>query len=116
MAGSRGPPSVRRRRPAVPSRRRSSAIGELVDDLDQRAGVLDRSLRENPVTEIEDVSRAAAGAAEDVLYPLADVGGPGQEHHRVEITLDRDVVAHGRPARVEIDAPVQRSEEHTSEL
>src|SRR5215475_4408201 len=98
MAGSREAPSARRRRRAARSRRRSSPIGKLVNHLDQRPGVLDWRLRKDAVAQVEDVTRAAAGALEDVLYPLADIGGLGQEHDRVEIALHGDVVPDGGPA------------------
>jgi len=49
---------------------------------------------------------AAAGAAEDVLHARADVGGFARAPP-VRLPCTGDVVADGRPARVEIDAPVE---------
>ena len=59
------------------------------------------------MAQIEDVAGPAGRAIEDGLHAAADVRGLRQEHHRVEVPLHRDVVAHGRPRGVEIDAPVQ---------
>ena len=53
------------------------------------------------------MARAAGGAVEDVLHALADVRGLREQDGRIEVALHGDVVAHGRPARVQIDAPVE---------
>src|SRR6266446_4379360 len=81
--------------------------GHLVDHVDERLHVIDGRVGQDAVAEVEDVARAAAGAAQDVGNPLADVRGLRHQHDGIEVALHRDVVTDGGPRGVELDPPVQ---------
>src|SRR5690606_23799893 len=113
-----GPADGRRaRRPRTPERRRcvpaprAPAAGpraswvKFVHDLDDGADVLRRGVRQNAVTEIEDVAGAGAGALEQFDDLLAQLGERREQGRRVEVALDGGAVADFGPGLVDIDAP-----------
>ena len=56
---------------------KSIGVGQYQHDVDQRAGVVDRRLRQHAVAEIEDVSRAAGRLREDIFSAAAELGHGG---------------------------------------
>src|SRR5450759_5661131 len=80
----------------------------LVHRLDEDLQMLQWRRRQDPVPEIEDVARPAAGTAENVAGALAHKLRRPEEHRRIEVALDAAVVADPIPARVERHPPVQR--------
>src|SRR5450759_370728 len=80
----------------------------LVHRLDEDLQILQWRRRQDPVPEVEDVARPAAGTAENVAGALAHQLRRPEEHRRIEVALDPAVVAHPLPARVEGHPPVER--------
>src|ERR687887_2481912 len=110
LCGYRSTASGERVRPppfgAAPSRpdgiRRS-----LVDELDQPAQVRRIGVRQDPVTEVEDMAAAAARATKHVeRRSLGPLPRP-EEQCGVEVALHPAVEADRRPSSVEPDAPVE---------
>ena len=63
-------------------------------------------LRQDAVTEVEDVARARPRAAQDVVrLPLRALPRP-EQHRGLEVPLHRPLLPDGRPGVVEPDAPV----------
>src|SRR5919198_1797121 len=79
----------------------------LVDELHQAAKVVRMRVRQYAVAQVEDVARAASGAAKDVLRGRLHALPWAEEDRRVEVALDAPVLADLRPAAVERDAPVE---------
>src|SRR4029079_7275285 len=66
--------------------------------LDQRDHVLDRRLRQDPVTKIKDVSRPATGLIQNPLRLFAQRILFRKQRDRIEIPHHRDVVTDSSPA------------------
>src|SRR5437879_4184201 len=79
-----------------------------MNGLDEQLKVGDARVGKHAVTEIEDVTGAAAGAPQHVPRALADQIGRSQEHRGVEVALDCAGVADSPPALVQRHPPVQR--------
>ena len=82
--------------------------------IDDGAHRIDRCLREDPVTEIEDVSDAPAGTVE---HPLGMGDGDlarRKEHCRVEVALDGAVMTDARPSFGQRSAPIEPENRATS--
>ena len=77
-----------------------------VDVLREHLHVLDRRGRQDAVPEIEDVTRPAADAREDVVGLLEHPRRRAEQQRRIEIALDAAVGADARPRLVDRDAPV----------
>ena len=78
-----------------------------MNGINQGDNVIDRSLGQNSVAEIEDMTGASAGAVEDRARALANFGDSGEQRNRVEIALNRNVLTEPLPRFREIDAPVE---------
>ena len=72
----------------------------------ERLHVLDRRRRQDAVSEIEDVARAAGGAAQHVARAGEQAIARAEQQRRIEIALDAAVVADALPRLVERDPPV----------
>src|SRR5208282_4427029 len=83
------------------------SAAQFVDRIDQRYHVIDRSLGQNAVAEIEDVARAPAGLVQNRLRARANLAHVGEQHDRVEISLYRDAVTETRPRLAQVHAPVK---------
>src|SRR5437588_1741063 len=79
---------------------------EFVHGLDESDDVVDRSLRQYAVAEVEDVAGAVRGLVENDSGASAYDVGRGEERDGVEVAHD-DHVAETRPSLVEADAPVE---------
>src|SRR2546423_13615155 len=79
---------------------------EFVHGLDERDDVLDRSLRQYAVAEVEDVAGAVRCPVENDSGASADDVGRGEERYGVEVAHD-GYVAEPRPCLVEAHAPVE---------
>src|SRR5712691_13028132 len=78
--------------------------------LEQRLEILERAVRKHAVTEVEDVAWASGCTQEHLARPLNHTLGRAEQHRRVEVALDAAIVADALPARVEVDAPVERDD------
>src|SRR5437763_11226660 len=79
---------------------------EFVHGLDERDDVLDRSLRQYAVAEVEDVAGAVRRPVENDFGAAAYDVGRGEECDRVEVAHDGHV-AEPRPCVVEPHAPAE---------
>src|ERR1700756_3368383 len=79
-----------------------------VDDLDEQLEVLERRLRVNAVTEVEDVAGPAARPAQDLARAGADQLWRPEQHSWIEVALDPALVTDALPALVEGNRPVER--------
>src|SRR5262245_34535508 len=79
----------------------------LVDELDQVLDVVDRCLRDDAVTEVEDVTRLSVHLVEDRPRLSFDRRAIRTEHDRIEIALNR-LAAKRAPRRGERRTPIER--------
>src|SRR6202171_1581782 len=93
-------------RTAVDSRDTSDL--PLVHCLDEKLQVLERRRGQDPMPEVEDVTRPSAGTAEDVTRARAHEVGRPQQHRWIEVALDAAVMAAPLPAGVQRHSPVER--------
>src|SRR5205823_13757797 len=89
----------------------ASSAAQFVDIVDQGKHMIDRSLGQYAVAQIEDMSGATACLFENSVYALADVRQVGEEHGRVEIPLHahapaRALVEPG-PSLVQLDLGIE---------
>src|SRR5205809_7356234 len=89
----------------------ASSAAQFVYIVDQGKHVIDRSLGQNPVTEVEDMSGAAACLLQNSVHALADIRQPGKEHGRVQIALHADAparpLAEPRPSLAQLDVRIE---------
>src|SRR6266849_10015878 len=78
--------------------------------LDQGLQVLNRAARQHAVAEIEDVTPAPGRPPEHLARPLDHELARAEQHRRVQVALHPAVVADTPPARIEVDAPVERDD------
>src|SRR5260370_32753668 len=69
--------------------------------------VLDRRLRQNAMTEIENVSRPAPGAPQNSLGARLQFCPAGEEQNRIQIALHGAAKFQAAPALVKQNAPVE---------
>src|SRR5712691_2389236 len=79
------------------------------DGLDQRLQVLERTARQHPVAEIEDVARATRRPPEHLARPLDHELERAEQHSRVKVAL----YPHAWPTRRQ---PASRSTRQSSEM
>src|SRR5882672_7306634 len=79
-----------------------SAVMHQIDDGTDRRDV---RLRQHPMAEVEDVTRPAGGAPQDVTHLAVALRGGSEERRRLEIALNR-ALTDTDPRRVERDPPV----------
>ncbi len=79
----------------------------LVNQIDQGANMVDGSLGQDAVSEVEDMAGAAGGLLEDSSGLAVDLIAWGQEYDRIEVPLNGDAVAESFPGLVELDPPVE---------
>src|SRR6266508_4366402 len=75
--------------------------------LDQDLEILDRRFGQNAVTEVEDVARLSAGAAQHFTRAFADQVRWAEQHRWVEVALNPAREADSAPSVVQSYAPVQ---------
>src|SRR5450759_1193863 len=80
----------------------------LVHGLDEELQILERSRRENPVPQVEDMARPATCVAEDLAGALTHEIGGAKQHRRIQVALDATIVTNPLPADVQRYAPVER--------
>jgi len=90
-------------RPCAPC----APCAQLVDHLDQRLDLLGVHRRQQAMAQVEDVSGSTGGRIEYRLGPLTQHVQVGVETDRVEVALDRHVMADQVPAVGQIYPPVQ---------
>jgi hypothetical protein len=78
-----------------------------MNHIDNRSHVVYRSMLQNAMTEIEDVTGATLGAAQYVMNPLFNFWSRCKEQSRIKISLHGHVVSEQSPAVVQWDAPVK---------
>ena len=96
-----------RTRTASGERFRSPPRNERVDDVDQGADVVDGGLRQDPVTEVEDMARTAPGLRQDSPGLALDFLERSEQDDRIEIPLDGDVMTEPLPGLIELDPPIE---------
>src|SRR5262245_41662955 len=69
--------------------------------------MVDRSMRQNPVSQVEDVAGTAAGLLQDPPSLSLDLGDWAEEDCRIQITLYCNSWSKSLPRSVQIDTPVQ---------
>src|SRR5258708_33372088 len=79
---------------------------EAMDVTRERLDLIERRAGKDAVAEIEDVSRAARGAPQNVVRRRQHPIGRAEQRHGIEVSLDRAVVADPVPGLVERRAPV----------
>jgi len=79
---------------------------ETMNVLRKRLHVLDRCGRQNPVTQIEDVSRSSVGHLEDGVGPRKHPIDWRQQQRGIQVALNRAIEADARPCFVKWNAPV----------
>ena len=84
---------------AIPSR-------VFMHKINQRGDVLNRSVLQDTVTQIENVAGFAFDPVENPGRLGFDLGNRSKKNHRVQITLHGDVAAQLRPSRGQVDAPI----------
>ena len=82
--------------------------------LDHGLHLLDRCVLQDAMSQVEDVTGAACGAAQDVFDASFEFGERGEEGGRVEIALHSTIVTDNLPALVERDAPVESDDRAAS--
>ena len=68
-----------------------------MDGVDKRPDMVDGGSGKHAVAEVEDVARTAVGLREDRRRPPRISAGGAKQRRRVEVPLDRDVVADPPP-------------------
>ena len=61
--------------------------------------VLDRRIRENAMTEVEEMTGPVSSALQDIIHPACDLRQRREQRHRIEIPLNTHVVADAAPGR-----------------
>jgi len=79
---------------------------EFADDFDAGLHVIDRSLGQNSVAEVEDVAGTRASALEQFMHAHAQLGERRHQHRWIQVALHRGTIADIHPGLVDIDAPV----------
>ena len=80
--------------------------------LDEPLDVVDRRLRDEAVADVEDVTRAAGGAVEDVLDPVAELAPGRQQRRGIEVPLHRPV----GPEPLDLGQSIQRIQKEYPDL
>ena len=78
-----------------------------MNDIDQRADVFNGRLRENSVTQVEDMTRATACLRQDAPGLGLDFMNGREQHDRVEIALNGHARPQSLPALIELDSPIE---------
>ena len=81
-----------------------------MNHLDDGFYVIDGSLGENAVAEIEDMAGSARGLVEHGLHPALDLAAGSEEDGGVEVPLDSPVATYFFPAVGEVDPPVEAND------
>src|SRR2546426_12629421 len=89
-------------RPSISDNSRYS----LPNGFDQQLQVLQRRLGQHPVPEVEDMPAAAAGSPQHVARPLPNQLRRAEQDRRLQVALDRTVLADPDPAPVDRPPPV----------
>src|SRR5262245_12777359 len=84
----------------------SLSRAELMNHVNHGDDVINRSLWQDAVTEIENMAGLTAGAAQYFAHPALDFFGRCEERDRIEVTLNSNIMSNRRPTCIEIDAPV----------
>ena len=79
----------------------------LVDNLDQGSDMIDGRMRQNAVSQVEDMAWASAGLPQDSAGLTLDLLERGEEDDGIEVPLHGDAVAKPCPSLVQLDAPIQ---------
>src|SRR5260370_25736951 len=79
---------------------------ELAHHLDHGFHILHRGLRQDTVSEVEDVAGARAGALQQIGDVQLELGQWREEDGGIEVALDRRAVADVHPGLVDVDSPV----------
>src|SRR5260370_28051826 len=85
---------------SVPSR------SERAHHLDHGFHILHRGLRQDTVSEVEDVAGARAGALQQIGDGQLELGQWREEDGGIEVALDRRAVADVHPGLVDVDPPI----------
>src|SRR5229473_2341743 len=80
------------------------------DSLNQGLKVFERAARKNAMAEVEDVASASACTPQHLASPRDHALGGPEKDSRVEVALHAAIEADALPARVEVDAPVERDD------
>ena len=72
-----------------------------MNHVDERLHVLHGGLREDTVTEIEDMPGPTSGLVEDGSHPVANYRQACEQHQRIQVALDGYVVTDRTPSDVE---------------
>src|SRR5260370_19919190 len=83
-----------------------SSRSELAHHLDHGFHILHRGLRQDTVSEVEDVAGARAGALQQIGDVQLELGQWREEDGGIEVALDRRAVADVHPGLVDVDSPV----------
>jgi len=78
-----------------------------VHHVDQCDDVIDGRVGKDAVSEVEDVAVTPAGLLQDAYGPAANLLHRPKQHDRIEIPLDRDIMADPLPAGIQFDVPVE---------
>jgi hypothetical protein len=75
--------------------------------IDDRFDVLHRRMLQNAMAQVENVTRATARAAQNIMDALFDFRERSKEQSGIKIPLNRDIMPKSSPAIVQGNAPVQ---------
>src|SRR5437867_3016555 len=81
-------------------------LTQFMDEINRRLNMLDRSFRQDAMSEIKDKTRIVAGLAKDGLDPSLDFMHGREQHDRIHITLQGDVTAQPPPRFTQRDSPI----------
>src|SRR5687767_5681224 len=80
---------------------------EFMNSFDQRNHILDRSLGQNPMSQVENVARPSCGLLKNLLRLRPDVIFACKQCHRIEVSHYPDIVSETLPGLIQADAPVE---------
>ena len=75
--------------------------------IDYRLDVLNGSVLQDAMTQIEDMTRTTAGSAQDVVDSLLDFRNRREEQRGIKVALHGHIAPYNVPAIVKRDAPVE---------
>src|SRR5438045_2882259 len=78
-----------------------------MDELRKTLQVLDGSVRQNAVAEVENVPRPTAGALNDPASAVLDHGPGPQQQRGIQVSLDGAVVTDYPPGIPKVDPPIE---------
>src|SRR5262249_42007910 len=82
----------------------ASPSADFVDCFHKQLHVIVRSRRQDSMPQIEDMPGPTGGLRKNSRHSPADFFWIGQEHHRIEVALDGQVVTDRVPAAVKADS------------